>query len=156
MGSDDDQPCDLLFVYGTLMSRFQNVHAVALRQAATLVGAATYRGKMHRVSGPRGVLVYPVVVPSENPTDVVHGELYRLHDRRVLDRLDRYEGCATDSPPPHEYRREVCEVKLASGGPTVSGPVARGPVARSPVEAMLYLFQGSTLALPRIADGVFR
>lgn len=141
MDNDADQPCDLLFVYGTLMSRFHNVNAIALRQAATLVGAATYRGKMFRVAGPRGVLVYPVVVASDDPVDIVHGELYRLIDRRVLDRLDAYEGCAADSPQPHEYRREIAKVMLEDG--TAS-------------KAMLYVFQGSVAALPRIVDGVFR
>jgi gamma-glutamylcyclotransferase (GGCT)/AIG2-like uncharacterized protein YtfP len=141
MRNDADPPCDLLFVYGTLMSRFHNLNAIALRQAATLVGAATYRGKMFRVSGPRGVLVYPVVIPSDDPADVVHGELYRLIDHRVLDRLDAYEGCAADSPQPHEYRREIAEVTPKNG--TAS-------------KAMLYVFQGSVAALPRIVDGVFR
>jgi gamma-glutamylcyclotransferase (GGCT)/AIG2-like uncharacterized protein YtfP len=141
MGNDADQPCDLLFVYGTLMSRFHNVNAIALRQAATLVGAATYRGKMFRVAGPRGVLVYPVVIASDDPADVVHGELYRLIDCRVLDRLDAYEGCAVDSPQPHEYRREIAQVTLENG---------------ATAEAMLYVFQGSVESLPRITDGVFR
>jgi gamma-glutamylcyclotransferase (GGCT)/AIG2-like uncharacterized protein YtfP len=141
MDDDADQPCDLLFVYGTLMSRFHNVNAIALRQAATLVGAATYRGKMFRVTGPRGVLIYPVVIASDDPADVVHGELYRLIDRRVLDRLDTYEGCAADSPQPQEYRREIAEVMLEDG---------------ATAKAMLYVFQGSVESLPRIADGVFR
>ena len=141
MGNDADLPCELLFVYGTLMSRFHNVNAIALRQAATLVGPATYRGKMFRVSGPRGVLVYPVVIASDDRTEVVRGELYRLIDRRVLDRLDAYEGCAAESPQPHEYRREIAKVTLEDG---------------VTAEAMLYVFQGSVESLPRIADGVFR
>ncbi len=136
-----DHPCELLFVYGTLMSRFHNVHAIALRQAATLAGAATYRGKMYRVTGPRGALVYPVVTPSDDDTDVVHGELYRLKDRRVLQRLDAYEGCAAESSLPHEYRREIARITLADGATT---------------EAMLYVFQGDVTTLSRIADGVFR
>jgi gamma-glutamylcyclotransferase (GGCT)/AIG2-like uncharacterized protein YtfP len=136
-----EQQCEQLFVYGTLMSRFHNVHAVALRQAATLVGSATYRGMMHRVAGPRGDLIYPVVTPSDDDADVVHGELYRLNDRRILDRLDAYEGCAAECPQPHEYRRDLAEVTLESGVTT---------------EAMLYVFQGTTTALPRITDGVFR
>lgn len=141
MGNDATPPCELLFVYGTLKSHFHNVNAIALRQAARLVGAATYRGKMFRVTGPRGALVYPVVVASDDCHDVVHGELYRLIDRRVLDRLDAYEGCAADCPPPQEYRREIARVMLEDG---------------ATAEAMLYAFQGSVESLPRIADGVFR
>ena len=104
MGNDADLPCELLFVYGTLMSRFHNVNAIALRQAATLVGPATYRGKMFRVSGPRGVLVYPVVIASDDRTEVVRGELYRLIDRRVLvaraaiGLLDRPHGRGDPAP----------------------------------------------------------
>lgn len=141
MANDADQPCELLFVYGTLMSRFHNVNAISLRQAATLIGAATYRGKMFRVSGPRGALVYPVVIASNDSADVVHGELYRLIDYRVLARLDAYEGCSADSPQPHEYRREIAEMTLEDG---------------ATAEAMLYVFQGSVELLPRITDGVFR
>ncbi len=141
MRNSADPPCDLLFVYGTLMSRFYNVHAIALRQAATLLGPATYRGRMHRVTGPRGSLVYPVVVPSVDAAEAVHGELYRVTDRRVLDRLDVYEGCAAGSPRPHEYRRVIAEV-TPQDGDTAS--------------AMIYVFQGTADRLPRIADGVFR
>ena len=141
MSNEADQPCDKLFVYGTLLSGFHNAHAVGLRHAATLIGSATYRGKMFRVSGPRGVLVYPVVVASDDPTDVVHGELYRVNDRSVLDRLDAYEGCAADSPRPHEYRRKVAEVMLEDG---------------VTAQAMLYVFQGNAGTLPRIGDGRFR
>ena len=141
MNNDADEPCDLLFVYGTLMSRFHNVYAIALRQSSTFVGAATYCGKMYRVTGPRGSLVYPVVVPSDGTEAIVHGELYRIGSRIVLDRLDAYEGCAADSPQPHEYRRAVADVMLEDG------------VA---VKAMLYVFQGSVVALPLITDGVFR
>ena len=141
MTGDAQLPCDLLFVYGTLMSRFHNVHAIALRQSATLVGGATYCGRMYRVTGSRGSLVYPVVVPSNDPEEVVHGELFRVNNRKVLDRLDIYEGCAADSPQPHEYRREIAKVTIEDG---------------AAAQAMLYVFQRSVATLPRIADGVFR
>jgi gamma-glutamylcyclotransferase (GGCT)/AIG2-like uncharacterized protein YtfP len=140
MSNDAHKSCDLLFVYGTLMSRFHNVHAIALRQSATLVKAATYQGRMYRVRGPRGALVYPVVVASDDPTDIVHGELYCLNDRGVLDRLDAYEGCGPESRQPHEYRREIAEVILEDG---------------AKAKAMLYVFQRSVATLPRITDGVF-
>jgi len=122
----------MLFVYGTLMSRFENAHAATLRHAATLLGAAAFPGRMFVVRGPRGLLVYPAVTPSAEPSDVVHGELYRLEDERVLDRLDAYEGS--------EYVRTSVEVRTHEGAAH---------------RALIYLYTGDTRALRRIPTGRF-
>ncbi|MEQ8848246.1 gamma-glutamylcyclotransferase family protein [Botrimarina sp.] len=121
-----------LFVYGTLMSRYHNAHAVALRQAANLLGRATLRGRMHVVQGPRGTLVYPAVVASDDPADVVRGEVYRVEDPGVFDRLDRYEGA--------EYERRTVAVELGDG---------------RRLSALAYLFLGATDRLPRVPSGDF-
>jgi gamma-glutamylcyclotransferase (GGCT)/AIG2-like uncharacterized protein YtfP len=76
---------DLIFVYGTLRSEFNNRFARMLRKDATLVGRATVPGSIHRVSE------YPGFRPE--PAGVVHGELYRLSQPAVtLKALDDYEG----------------------------------------------------------------
>ncbi|TWT99826.1 AIG2-like family protein [Botrimarina colliarenosi] len=132
--------CDHLFVYGTLKSGFDNAHAIALRHAATLVGPAVLCGRMYLVQGPRGSMRYPAVTEPLHDSDTVRGELYRLHDERVLSRLDLYEGCGPVSPTPHEYRRVVAEVVV------------------NPTEAMLayvYLYSGPTDGLRRLEKGVF-
>jgi gamma-glutamylcyclotransferase (GGCT)/AIG2-like uncharacterized protein YtfP len=83
---------DLLFVYGTLRSEFNNRFARMLRETATLVGRATLPGSIYRVSD------YPGFRPE--PAGVVYGELYRLSQpTATLQALDDYEGS--------EYQRVV-------------------------------------------------
>jgi gamma-glutamylcyclotransferase (GGCT)/AIG2-like uncharacterized protein YtfP len=76
---------NLLFVYGTLRSEFDNQYARMLRSQAELVGRATVPGSIYRVSH------YPAFRPE--PKGEVQGELYRLHDPEItLKALDEYEG----------------------------------------------------------------
>jgi gamma-glutamylcyclotransferase (GGCT)/AIG2-like uncharacterized protein YtfP len=76
---------DLLFVYGTLRSDFNNRYARLLRKDAVLVGPATVSGSIYRLSH------YPAFRPE--PAGVVHGELYRLNQpAATLKALDDYEG----------------------------------------------------------------
>jgi gamma-glutamylcyclotransferase (GGCT)/AIG2-like uncharacterized protein YtfP len=75
---------NLLFVYGTLRSEFDNRYARLLRKQATLIGRATVPGAIYRVDH------YPGYRPE--PAGEVHGELYELHDAAMLETLDDYEG----------------------------------------------------------------
>jgi gamma-glutamylcyclotransferase (GGCT)/AIG2-like uncharacterized protein YtfP len=82
---------NLLFVYGTLRSEFNNQYARLLRSQAELVGRATVPGSIYRVTH------YPAFRPERlsatAPVGEVHGELYRLSDPEVtLKALDEYEG----------------------------------------------------------------
>jgi gamma-glutamylcyclotransferase (GGCT)/AIG2-like uncharacterized protein YtfP len=85
---------DLLFVYGTLRSEFDNPYAKLLRSQAELVGPATVMGSIFQIAH------YPGYRP--DPPGVVHGELYRLADpAATLKILDDYEGS--------EYERVLIE-----------------------------------------------
>ena len=75
---------NLLFVYGTLRSEFDNRYARLLRKQATLVGRATVPGAIYRISHYPGYRA--------EPRGEVHGELYELHDATTLETLDDYEG----------------------------------------------------------------
>ena len=76
---------DLLFVYGTLRSAFDNPYARLLRSEAEFIGEATVRGSIYRVD------FYPAY--KAEPVSKVHGELYRLKNRAaMLAELDDYEG----------------------------------------------------------------
>ena len=75
---------NLLFVYGTLRSEFDNRYARLLRKQATLVGRATVSGSIYRVSHYPGYRA--------EPAGEVQGELYELHDAGTLETLDHYEG----------------------------------------------------------------
>ena len=93
--------CPDLFVYGTLLSKFDNPFARILAAEAEFLGAGYLRGRLYQVT-PR----YPGLVLSEDPGDVVHGEIYRMADPDMLLALfDDYEGCAPHSPKPFEYER---------------------------------------------------
>lgn len=76
---------NLLFVYGTLRSNFDNPYALLLRSNAKLVGRATVPGSIFRVGN------YPAYKPE--PAGEVQGELYSLTDpATTLKALDEYEG----------------------------------------------------------------
>ncbi len=76
---------DLLFVYGTLRSEFNNRYARLLRSRAEFVGKSEVPGSIYRVRH------YPAYRP--DPAGVVQGELYRLSEPKMtLRALDEYEG----------------------------------------------------------------
>ena len=85
---------DLLFVYGTLRSEFDNRYARLLREEAGFLRRASMPGSIYRVEH------YPAFRP--HPEGAVQGELYRLHTPEVtLAVLDEYEG--------EEFERVVVE-----------------------------------------------
>lgn len=90
-----------VFVYGTLKKGFNNDH---LLKGEELIGEAKANGLRMFVVGSG---LYPAVIKSD-PTDVVHGEVYRVNDE-VLKRLDRLEGV------PSLYTRDLIKVKMDSG-----------------------------------------
>jgi len=85
---------------------------------------------------------HPAAVPSPDRADVVHGEVYLLHDPdTVLEALDRYEGCGPDDPEPRFFRREAWTVELTGG---------------EVVQAWVYLWNRPVDGLPRISSGDWR
>jgi gamma-glutamylcyclotransferase (GGCT)/AIG2-like uncharacterized protein YtfP len=80
---------DLLFVYGTLRSGFDNPWAKLLRERAELLGPATVRGAIYRIHH------YPGFRPESAPGTggVVHGEVFHLFPdpAALLKALDEYE-----------------------------------------------------------------
>lgn len=76
---------DVLFVYGSLRSEFDNPHARRLREEAEFVGPGTVPGSIFRVGK------YPGY--RRELEGIVHGELWRLRDpETTLAALDDYEG----------------------------------------------------------------
>ncbi len=101
---------DLLFVYGTL--RRAAAHSMhRLLHPATFLGRGEFQGRLYHLGN------YPGMIRSDDPADVVHGEVYRLHEpAATLARLDEYEGCAGVPSAATEYARVEGVVRLAGGG----------------------------------------
>jgi len=126
---------DRLFVYGTLMRGFNHPMARLLSANADFLGEASCRGRLYRVKH------YPGLVLSDDPSDIVFGELYRLRARDdLLREFDMYEACGEGFPEPTQYIRQTLEVAVADGS---SG------------EAWTYLYNWPVARLQRIMSGRF-
>ena len=126
---------DLLFVYGTLMRGFDHPMAQLLWRSAEFIGEARCRGRLYRVRH------YPGLVLSDQTTDVVFGELYRLRaPDELLREFDMYEACGEGFAEPTEYIRQMVPVTLDDG--VIS-------------EAWTYVYNWPVDVLPRIASGRF-
>ncbi|HET6838136.1 MAG TPA: gamma-glutamylcyclotransferase family protein [Bradyrhizobium sp.] len=126
---------DRLFVYGTLMRGFDHPMAQLLSRAADFLGDARCQGRLYRVKH------YPGMVLSNDPADVVFGELFRLRaPAECLREFDMYEACGEGFAEPTEYIRQMLRVTLEDG--TAS-------------EAWTYVYNWPVAHLPRIASGRF-
>jgi gamma-glutamylcyclotransferase (GGCT)/AIG2-like uncharacterized protein YtfP len=126
---------DRLFVYGTLMRGLDHPMAQLLSRSADFIGEARCRGRLYLVKH------YPGLVLSDDPTEVVFGELYRLHQPDALLReFDMYEACGDGFAAPTEYIRQMLQV-------TRDG--------QAPDEAWTYVYNWPVAGLPHIASGRF-
>jgi len=126
---------DRLFVYGSLMRGFDHPMARLLSANADFVGEAKCRGRLYLVKH------YPGLVLSDDPADIVCGELYRLREREAMLReFDMYEACGEGFAQPTEYLREMLQVALDDGAVS---------------EAWTYVYNWPVTNLPRIASGRF-
>ncbi|MBO4227352.1 gamma-glutamylcyclotransferase [Bradyrhizobium neotropicale] len=126
---------DRLFVYGTLMRGFDHPMARLLSGNADFIGEARCRGRLYRVAH------YPALELSDDPADIVHGELFRLRvPDELLREFDMYEACGEGFPQPTEYVRQMLPLILADGTTT---------------EAWTYVYNWPVAHLPRIASGRF-
>jgi gamma-glutamylcyclotransferase (GGCT)/AIG2-like uncharacterized protein YtfP len=101
----------VIFVYGTLRRDLSHEMFHLLAKHARYMGDATVSGRLFDLGD------YPGMIPSEDRSKVV-GELYEIDQAKwhdVVTRLDKYEGCSSDDPEPHEYRRELVNARLHSG-----------------------------------------
>jgi len=125
---------DHLFVYGTLMRGFDHPMARLLSRSADFLGEARCQGRLHLIRQ------YPGLVLSDDPNDVVFGELFRLRTpQELLRELDRYESCGEGFAQPTEYIRQMLPVTLDD----------------NTAEAWTYLYNWPVTRLPRIASGRF-
>jgi gamma-glutamylcyclotransferase (GGCT)/AIG2-like uncharacterized protein YtfP len=129
---------DRLFVYGTLMRGFDHPMAQLLSRSADFIGEARCQGRLYLVKH------YPGLVLSDDLTDLVFGELYRLRQpAELLREFDMYEACGEGFAEPTEYIRQMLSVRLAV------------TLADATAEAWTYLYNWPVTGLPRIASGRF-
>jgi gamma-glutamylcyclotransferase (GGCT)/AIG2-like uncharacterized protein YtfP len=125
---------DLLFVYGTLMRGFDHPMARLLSANADFLGSARCRGRLYLVKH------YPGLVLSDDPAEVVFGELYRLRACDLLAEFDTYEACGEGFQPPTEYVRQMLQVMRDDG---------------AAIEVWTYIYNWPVANLPRIESGRF-
>lgn len=124
-----------LFVYGTLMRGFDHPMARLLSRAADFVGEAGMAGRLYLVRH------YPGLVLSDDPDEIVFGELYRLRQpRELLAELDMYEACGDGFEEPTEYIRQMLPVRAPDASVT---------------QAWTYVYNWPVTGLPRIVSGRF-
>lgn len=98
---------DYLFVYGTLKREFNHPVAQQISTWMEFIDEASVKGRLYDCGS------YPGLVLDVGDS-IVRGELFRVLDsERVFSVLDAYEGCSTDDPQPHEYRRVSVDVFLS-------------------------------------------
>ena len=101
---------EYIFVYGTLRRDTNSEMHHLLAKHAEFVDTAAFRGKLYKIDD------YPGAVPSDDPNDIVHGEVYLLHQPDVvLPHLDYYEEFGPEFPEPNEYSRRKQTVLLKDG-----------------------------------------
>ncbi|HXF42059.1 MAG TPA: gamma-glutamylcyclotransferase family protein [Blastocatellia bacterium] len=106
-----------VFVYGTLREDAHNEMYQSLAGASTLLGDASVNGDLYDLGA------YPGLLLTNEPSSVVHGEVYELKPDRaaqLIAVLDEYEGCGASAPAPHEYKRELIRVRLENGETTTA------------------------------------
>lgn len=94
---------ELLFVYGSLKKGFDNHHLLS-RYAKRLGKARTVK-KFGMFEDSFGN--YPYLIPT--PHTKIHGELYQITRKELMDKLDTFEGS------PEYYERKKIEVKSHHG-----------------------------------------
>lgn len=126
---------DRLFVYGTLMRGYDHPMAKLLAANADFLGSAACAGRLYLVKH------YPGLVLSDDPAELVHGDLFRLRARdELLRELDIYEACGDGFPEPTEYVRRMITVALEGGESS---------------KAWTYVYNWPVTDLPRISSGRF-
>ena len=101
MSDNQSHNLDYLFVYGTLRSdSYSDSYRQLIAPHFKLVSRATIAGRLY------AIVDYPGLLPAEEATDIVIGELYSFSGgEKTLHAIDDYEGCASHSPQPHLYPR---------------------------------------------------
>lgn len=124
-----------LFVYGTLRNEINHPITDVLEKYTLEVKAGTVQGKLFDAGS------FPAAIASDDPSDVIHGKLYKIKDpKSVFRHLDPYEGYSPGHPSQSLFIRKKVLVKAS---------------AKQSTTAWIYLYNKPVDRLARIPDGDF-
>lgn len=125
----------LVFVYGSLKKGFYNHSLIAPFEQ---VAKGTINGKMYSLGA------FPAIVLSDNPEELVHGEIYNVNTPSGLASLDMLEGYNPESKY-NFYNRISVKCKTNTG---------------DVIDVLVYCFdndkQMSLYQRPRVKDGIWK
>jgi gamma-glutamylcyclotransferase (GGCT)/AIG2-like uncharacterized protein YtfP len=126
---------EYIFVYGTLRRDTNSEMSHLLSKYANFVDEASFRGELYKID------YYPGAVASDDPKDLVQGEVYLLNQAEVvLPLLDKYEEFGLEFPEPNEFLRQKQSVSLKNG---------------RLITAWIYIYNHSTKGLQLIESANF-
>lgn len=137
---------DLLFVYGTLMSRVRegmgHEERMRLAHEGQSLGAAMLAARLYDLGRYPGVVeVRPWPAVAAGSDGIVHGEVYRLASpSATFAWLDLYEGIYAECAPHCEYTRDAAEVVLSDAPQAV-------------LRAHVYVYRGGVEGARALPDG---
>ncbi|MBT29877.1 MAG: hypothetical protein CMO01_09480 [Thalassobius sp.] len=104
-----------LFVYGTLMTGFDNPYALQLHRSVGKVVKASIKGELYIVSNWH--FEYPLAVFDEHSQSEIKGEVLEIENNleELLEVLDKYEGIESVNPDAGEYVRAEIPVSTENG-----------------------------------------
>ena len=98
---------EFLFVYGTLRKGYGNELHKLIARNSEFIGLANYQGKMFNIGE------YPGIVPSDDASDKVVGELYKLtNPLRLVKILDEYEEFYPENESESVFLRKDIQVEV--------------------------------------------
>ena len=100
-----------IFVYGTLLSQYQNHYTQFLETYSKFIGTGYIEGLLYSNNH------YPGVIQSNDKSKKVYGQILEISSKtnEILKILDEYEEVGTQFPCPNEYIRSILPVYLQTG-----------------------------------------
>ncbi len=130
-----DTSHQFLFVYGSLRRGANHPASSVIREYAKYICNGKCRGLLFMAEG------YPAAVFSDDSSDFIEGELYRLiNPKKVFRTLDRYEGYDPNNTAQSLYLRQKTKIHCRSR-------------SLHTVSAWIYLYNRSTEQLTQIESG---
>ena len=114
------RPSEYLVFYGTLMSAFDTLDELGVREQLRLVGACTLAGRLYDMGE------WPSLALGGG---IVHGEVFEVLDARVFETLDPFEECYPGDPVRSRYRREIVALLEPALRPGSTSPTSTLPAA---------------------------